>query len=105
MAELPTWDGQPVTQDNIMAVTRAAFDIVFDEMAGRSRLARTRVELLHLLEAGTYLHSMGTYATAVALTAARDAGATWAELGAAMGLSSSSAKSHYERRVRESDYA
>lgn len=105
MAELPTWDGQPVTQDNIMTVTRAAFDIVFDEMAGASTLTLTKVELMHLLEAGSYLYAMGSYATSVALTAARDAGATWGELGAAMGVSRSSAKSRCERQARGWDDA
>jgi hypothetical protein len=103
MAALPTWDGQTVTQDNIMAVARAAFDIVLDEMAGASTLTLTKVELLHLLEAGSYLYWMGSYATSVALTAARDAGASWAALGAAMGVSGSSAKSRYERQAREWD--
>jgi hypothetical protein len=93
MAELPTWNGQTVTQDNIMAVTRAAFDIVVEDMAGASTLARTKVELMHLLEAGSYLYWMGSYATSVALTLARDAGASWAELGAAMGITRSSATS------------
>jgi hypothetical protein len=103
MAALPTWDGQTVTQDNIMAVARAAFDIVLDEMAGASTLTLTKVELLHLLEAGSYLYWMGSYATSVALTAARDAGASWAALGAAMGVSGSSAKSRYEQLSREWD--
>jgi hypothetical protein len=105
MAELPTWNGQTVTQDNIMAVTRAAFDIVFEDMAGASTLALSKEELLHLLEAGSYLYWMGSYTTSVAITTARKAGASWAELGAAMGVSRSSAKSRYERQVRASDDA
>jgi hypothetical protein len=105
MAALPTWDGQTVTQDKIIAVSRAAFDLVLEDMTGAPILTLTKVELLHLLEAGSYLYWMGTYATSVALTAARDAGASWAELGSAMGVSSSSAKYRYERQARESDDA
>jgi hypothetical protein len=105
MTGLPTWNGQTVTQENIMAVTRAAFDAVVEEMTGLSSLARPKEEALHLLEAGSYLYWMGSHATSLALAAARDAGASWAELGAAMGLSRASAKFRYERMVRDSGYA
>ena len=73
MAELPTWNGKTVTQENIMTVTRAAFDIVLEEMAGAFSLARTKEELQHLLEAGSYLYWMGSFTTSVAICLKRQA--------------------------------
>ncbi|MEH3140937.1 MAG: hypothetical protein PGN37_12305 [Mycobacterium kyogaense] len=101
MAEMPTWNGQAVTQEDVIKVARSAFEIVLEHMRGTSMPTDSKHELLHLLEAGSYLYWMGTYTTSVALTAARDAGASWNELGAAMGVSRSSAKSRYEREVRD----
>ena len=99
MADLPSWNAQAVTQENVTDVTREAFDVVLEHMTSSAR-AESKDELLHLLEAGSYLYWMGSYATSAALREARDAGASWAEMGAAMGISRSSAKSRYEREVR-----
>lgn len=100
VAEMPTWNGQAVTQEDVIAVARTAFEIVLEQMRGSS-MPTSKHEALNLLEAGSYLYWMGTYTTSVSLTAARDAGASWSELGTAMGVSRSSAKSRYEREVRD----
>jgi hypothetical protein len=101
MAHLPTWHGQTVTQDNIQTVTREAFDTVQEAMGAASMTNHTKDELLHFLEAAAYLGAMAFFTNAVALPAARDTGASWAELGAAMGTSRSSAKSRYKKAIRD----
>lgn len=102
MAELPTWNAQPVTQENVIDVAREAFDVVLEHMTSSGRVL-SKDEHLHLLEAGSYLYWMGGYATSLALTSSRDAGASWGEMGAAMGISRSSVKSRYEREARGTD--
>src|SRR5690242_1064415 len=101
MAELPTWNGQPMDRANIVAVSREAFDIALEVMTGTGVLEYSKDELLHLLEAGTLLDHMSSFANELALQLARERGASWGQLGAAMGVSRSSAQYRYERQVRE----
>jgi hypothetical protein len=101
---LPTWNGQPVDDNDtsIVARTREAYDLVQAAMSDVGHFSGSKEEVLHLLEAGSYLDRMATFTTSVAIVRAREAGASWAKLAAAMGVSRSSAQSRYEREPRGS---
>jgi hypothetical protein len=99
MTTLPTWHGQPAALNDISGIDVEAFGMVFAAMRGKSWCNSTKDDALHLLEAGAHLGLMAYWADNIGVLRARDAGASWSELAAAMGggVSSSTAKSRYKK--------
>lgn len=103
MAEMPTWNGQTVTQDNLAKVVREAAAFAVAKM-GKIERDLPKEDLLRLVEAGAFLGAVATWIEQVAMPTARDKGASWAELAAAQGFSSrSTAQSRYEKVLRHRD--
>lgn len=103
MAEMPTWNGNVVTQDNVVNVVREAAAFATERM-GKIERDLSKDELLRLVEAGAFLNAVATWVEKIAMPLARDNGASWAELAAAQGFSSrSTAQSRYEKVVRDRD--
>lgn len=99
---LPTWNGQPIaTAAELTTVLPEAFKTLQAAMGGPSVKQLTEEELLHIAEAAGHLESMVEWAHAAVVPAARVAGASWAKLGAAMGVSRSTAQYRYEKAAKE----
>ena len=103
MMPLPTWNGQPVTEDDIASVLRESFELLTKVMRSEISVnSLSRSELLHLVEAGSHLEAMSVWAEIVVFPLARDAGASWATLAAAMGVPRSTAQSRYKKSTQDS---
>lgn len=99
---LPTWNGEPVAADNITSVTRESFELLTEVMRGGPATSMSLAELLHVVEAGSHLGGMSAWAETVAMPLAREAGASWATLAAAMGVPRSTAQSRYKKSTQDS---
>lgn len=101
---LPTWNGRPVAQGNIESVLRESFELLTKVMRGEIPVSSlSPSELLHVVEAGSHLGAMSEWTETVALPQARDAGASWATLAAAMGVPRSTAQSRYRKSTHSPD--
>ncbi|MFE3170070.1 hypothetical protein ACFXI3_00430 [Amycolatopsis sp. NPDC059235] len=98
---LPTWNGQPAEHQDIPKIQPDAFETLRAAMAGPSVHRLTSDQLLHLVEAASHLELMIEWTRLTAIPAARAGGASWAQLGAAMGVSRSTAQYRYERAAKE----
>lgn len=98
---LPTWNGQPADPVNLPGLVRESFEILDAAMRGPSVRVLDQDELLHLVEAAGYLETMTGWARATAIPAARAAGASWSKLGAAMGVSRSTAQYRFEKAAKD----
>lgn len=99
---LPTWNGEPVTADNITSVMRESFELLTDVMGGGPVTGLSLAELLHVVEAGSHLGAMAAWTELVAMPLAREAGASWATLAAVMGVPRSTAQSRYKKSTQDS---
>jgi hypothetical protein len=98
---LPTWNGQPIDPNDLPRIIQESFETLNAAMSGPSVHKLTKDELLHIVEAGSYLESLTEWARTTTIPAARAAGASWAKLGAAMGTSRSTAQYRYEKAAKE----
>lgn len=98
---LPTWNGEPVNPDDLLSVQREAFDTLAAAMGGRSVNSLSQPELLHLIEAASHLQPMIAWVEATAFPTAREAGASWATLASAMGVSRSTAQYRYKKNISD----
>jgi len=91
---LPTWNGEPVTQDTLASVQRKSFGLLTKLMRGEISAEELSLpELLHVVEAGSHLEAMVVWTRTSVLPRARETGASWAMLAAAMGVTRSTAQS------------
>lgn len=94
---LPTWNGEPVTEDTLASVQRESFKLLTKVMRGDiPRDDLSLLELLHVIEAGSHLEAMAVWTRTFVLPRAREAGASWAMMGMAMGVPRSTAQSRYK---------
>jgi len=98
---LPTWNGEQVHQNNLPSILPEAFETLYEAMRGPSVHRLTQAELLHIVEAASNLEGMVEWARRTAIPAARVTGASWAKLGAAMGVTRSTAQYRYEKAAKE----
>lgn len=98
---LPTWNGEPVAADNIPLVMQESFELLTAVMRGGPATKLSLEQLLHVVEAGSHLERMSTWAEMVAMPLAREAGASWATLAAAMGVPRSTAQSRYKKATQD----
>lgn len=86
MSHIPTWHGEPISQDTIIATTREGFELLVSFMTGSGVRGYSKDELLHITEAATLVGAMSDYANATALPLAKVRGASLGELSAVTGL-------------------
>ena len=98
---LPTWNGQSVDLSSHPTLLRESFETLRAAIGGPSVNRLTEDELLHIVEAASHLEAMIEWARSAVMPAAREKGASWAKLGAAMGVSRSTAQYRYERAARD----
>jgi hypothetical protein len=94
---VPTWNGQPVSPEDVQGVAKEAFDHLHKTVKGLSVDPATEAEMLHLIEAMSHLEDAVERMRRTAIPAARAAGISWAKLGAAMGVTRATAQYRYER--------
>jgi hypothetical protein len=97
MMALPTWNGEPVTEDTLASVQRESFKLLTKVMRGDiPREDLSLPELLHVVEAGSHLEAMAVWTRMFVLPRTREAGASWAMMGMAMGVPRSTAQSRHK---------
>lgn len=89
MAHTPTWNGEPISQETTIEVTREAFELLLAYMSGSTISKYSKEELLHITEAATLVGAVADYANATALPLAKVRGASLGDLSAVTGLSRS----------------
>lgn len=94
----PTWHNEPVNPSEYPHAMREASEVALSAMSGPALPSLNTVELLHILEAASWLDYLRVWATEAVFPIARESGASWAQLAAAMGESRSTVKSRYERQ-------
>jgi hypothetical protein len=98
----PTWNGEPVADDDLVSVLRESFELLIAAMREEAPVSELSVpELLHLVEASSHLDRMSAWAETVAVPRAREAGASWAMLATAMGVRRSTAQSRYKKATQD----
>jgi hypothetical protein len=97
---MPTWNGQPVGPEDVPEVAKEAFEHLDKALKGLSGRPGTEADLLHLIEATSHLEAVVDRVQRTAIPAAREAGISWAKLGAAMGVSRATAQYRYERAIQ-----
>lgn len=96
----PTWNLHPVAREDLAEVTREAFDLAAKTRHGAVCDLDDKRAALNLLEAASHLKSLALYAERLALAHARDDGASWPALSAAMGVPESTARARHGRLPR-----
>jgi hypothetical protein len=95
----PTWNGELPDFHDWPEIARQAFDLVLRRSRGEF-VPRGKDDQMHVLEASSWVLVLAESVQRHALVATRDMDASWAELGDAIGLGRSTAKSKYNRAIR-----
>jgi hypothetical protein len=99
---LPTWNGKPVDQSSqeMVEATTQAWDVLREALSGHLT-DRPAQELLHAVEAAAWLERLSDVGRHLLVPITKVNGASWAELGAAMGVSRATAQHRHQEQVKE----
>lgn len=100
---LPTWHGQPVEPgDPRMAEALSEAPAVLTAAMGDGRLQDlTSIDLLHAVEAASWVEHLAEAGRHWLVPAAKAAGASWADLAQAMGVTRSTAQHRFKQQAEE----
>lgn len=100
---LPTWNGEPVEEGSrqMVEAIEQSWDVLREVMGGTALTKRSSQDLLHAVEASAWLERMSEAGRHLVVPLAKVNGASWAELGAAMGVSRATAQHRHRQEVED----
>lgn len=90
----PTWHGGATTHDQEFEAIMGSWDVL-KEMLGSRFLDRPPQELVHAIEASARIYRIAESSQDTLVPIARAHGVSWRELGAALGISPTTARRRY----------
>ncbi|MQA09578.1 MAG: hypothetical protein GEU98_13705 [Pseudonocardiaceae bacterium] len=100
---LPTWRRKPVDRGSpeMYEASDQAWDVLRDAMGSTGLTRRSSDELLHAIEAASWLERSALAGRHLLVPIAKANGASWADLAAAMGVSRATAQHRHKQEVEE----
>jgi hypothetical protein len=99
--ELPTWNGGDVEPSELMGLLDEALRVLRQQMRGSSMRRSDAADLLHAIEAASLLKLVVDAGQEHLVPLAAAKGASWADLGAAVGAPGPATRSRFAGREQE----